>query len=172
MLACLVGLLGGCALSTRLTTNQARDYKGNPRRIYVVFHSVDEYGPTFDRTFIAKSSQLAKDCGAALEGTTITGLELDKNAYLVAVKAFNPDTVLVLRRAGGTKTEFGQLLYLLLNIELVDVPANRIVWRAKADFHRGSSLIPIEQRAEALATDITGRLKADGILKCPEGGSV
>ena len=67
MVACLVGLLGGCAPSTQLATNQARDYKGNPGRIYIVFHSVDEFGSTFDCTLIAKSSQLAKECGAAVK---------------------------------------------------------------------------------------------------------
>lgn len=46
------------------------------------------------------------------------------------------------------------------------VKSNRTVWRAKADFYRGGTLIPIEQRGEALATDLTGKLKDDGILKC------
>jgi hypothetical protein len=89
MVACLVALLGGCAPSTQLATNRARDYKGN------------------HRTFIAKSAQLAKE--------TFTGLELEKNEYLV-------------------------------------------VWRAKAD-------------SEALATDVTDKIKADGVLTCGPGGS-
>lgn len=162
----LSGLAAGCAPSTRLVTNKAPDYRADPKRIYVLFPAVDEFGQVFDQTFLSKTAEFTRPCGATVQGTTITGLELDQNASLAAVRAFNPDALLVLRRAGGTKDPYGRLIHVAFNIEFVDGRSSRTVWRAKADFHRGGLLIPIEPRAETFAADVTGRLKADGILKC------
>ena len=132
---------------------------------------MDEFGPVFDQTFLSKTAQFTRECGVTVQGATITGLELDQDAYLAAIRAFNPDGLLLLRRAGGTKDPYGRLIHVAFNIEFVDSKSSRTVWRAKADFHRGGLIIPLEQRAETFASGVAGRLKADGILKCGGGTS-
>ena len=158
-------LVSACFVApTRIASNKSENYTSEPKRIFVLTDVGTEFGKDFSDSFQRKLTAIAKDCGAALELTRISSLELDENIHLNKMKAFNADTLLRVKRNGGTADQYGTLLHVIYDVRLVDAPSNKTVWRANIDFHRGGIGIPITERGEVLAVDITNKMKEDKIF--------
>jgi hypothetical protein len=109
---------------------------------------------------------IAKECGAAIQIESISALQLDESIYDKKIKAFNPDSFLSVRRAGGTVSQNGGIILVIYDVKLTDMPSNKVVWRANIRFPRGIN--SIAERGEALAVDLTNKMKDDQIFRsCP-----
>jgi hypothetical protein len=158
-------LMYGCAAPTRITTNRDANYQAEPKRLVVLANVSAGFGREFANVFNTKMISIAKTCGAEMEISEPSGLELDKNVHFDRMKAFNADSLLVMRRAGGTVMQSGALIQAIYDVELVSVTDNRTVWRASVSFNRGGTALPVTLRAEVLAIDITNALKLDKVFK-------
>ena len=105
----------------------------------------------------------ASRAGATAQLSMISSLELDDNVHLRRAKAFNADTVLSIRRNGGTKSQYGNIINVIYDSRLWDTGTNKVVWRSSAQFVRG--LTPLPDRGQQLAIDITNKMKEDGIFR-------
>lgn len=83
------------------------------------------------------------------------------------MKMFKADTIMSVRRNGGTRNEYG-IFHAIYNVKLVDVQTNKAVWREDTNFYRGGTAIPIKERGETLAVDITNKIKEDKIFRSCE----
>jgi len=160
-------LLSACVAPTTIASNKAENYTKEPKRIFVLTDVGSEFGKDFFDSFQAKLGAIARDCGAALEVSRISSLELDEKVHLNKMKTFKADTIMSVRRNGGTRNEYG-IFHAIYNIKLVDVQTNKTVWRADTNFYRGGTAISIKERGEALAVDITNKIKEDKIFRSCE----
>ena len=160
-------VLWACAPATRVQSNKAQDYANEPKRVFVLTDVGSDFGDEYAQAFQERLTGIAKDCGAVLEVSRVSSLELDNSARTTRMNEFKPDVVLSIFRAGGTRNQYG-LFHVIYDARLQDVESKKLVWRANFSFHRGGGLIPIADRGRALAVDITNRMKQDGIVRsCP-----
>jgi hypothetical protein len=157
-------LLFGCAPTTRMATNKAQTYAGDPKRIYAVFSVRAQFGKDFSEGFEQKAIAIAKECGAMLEAANLNGLELNDGGVRSRMRAFGPDAVLTMRSTGGTKDQFGTVLDATYDVRLMDVASNKTVWRASTKVTSGGLLMPARDRGASFAGDLMNRLKRDGIF--------
>jgi hypothetical protein len=150
-----------------MASNKAAGYTKEPQRVFVITDIGTEWGNDYYNAFKGKFTALVSQCGATAQVSRISNLELDENVHLRRAKAFNADTLLTIRRNGGTKNQYGTIINVDYDSRLRDLQSNKIVWRSSAHFIRG--LTPIHDRGEQLAIDITNRMKQDGIFaSCPQ----
>jgi hypothetical protein len=156
-----------CAPATKIATNKAGGYTSEPKRVFVVTDVGTDFGDEFYDAFQRKLTEIIQDCGAQLQISRMSTLELDPGVHLKKMKAFNADTMMTIRRNGGTKSQYG-LYHVIYDVRLIDVPSDKTVWRANTNFYRGGTLIPISDRGEVLAVDVTNSMKQDRIFSaCP-----
>ncbi len=163
-------LLSACAAPTKIVSNKATNYTAEPKRIFVLTNIGPDFGQDFSDSFQGKLAALVRGCGAVVEVSRISSLELDESVHAARMTKFRPDTLMTLRRSGGTRNEFGLLLDARYDAKLIDVRSNKTVWRAEAVFNRGGTAIPLSHRGEAFAVDLTNKLKEDGIFRSCEAG--
>jgi len=160
-------VIGACAPATRVQSNKAQDYTSEPKRVFVLTDVGSDFGDEYAQAFQERLVGIARDCGAVIEVSRINPLELDNSARTARMKDFNPDVVLSIFRAGGTRNQSG-LFHVIYDVRLQDVQSKKMVWRANFNFYRGGGLIPVADRGRALAVDITNKMKEDGIVRsCP-----
>lgn len=164
VVAALLLLVSACVNPTKITSNKAPGYSKELKRLFVITDIGAEYGAVYADTFGSKLQAIAKDCGVELEISRVVPLELDSSKHVTRMKAFNPDAVLHIRRNGGTKDQYGNLFHVIYDSRLIDMPGNKAVWRSSTGFWRGGTAIPIAERGEALAVDLTNKMKQDGLL--------
>lgn len=157
-------LLGACVTPSKIASNKADSYSKEPRRLFIITDIGSEFGNDFFGSFERRITSIAQDCGAVLQISRLSNLELDQNVHANRLKTFGADTLLTIRRNGGTRNEYG-LYHVVYDARLVDVQSNKLVWRADTNFYRGSMLTPIAERGEALAVDLTNRLKEDQVFR-------
>jgi hypothetical protein len=159
-------LLTACVAPTQIASNKAQDYTAQPRRLFVVTDVGTDFGDDFANSFQAKLIAITADCGAAAELSRISALELDDRARAREVDTFKPDSVLSIRRNGGTKLPNGALVDVIYDVRLIDVQSKRIVWRAAVTFYRGgTAIVSAADRGAALAVDITNKMKEDKLFR-------
>ena len=100
-------------------------------------------------------------CGVSVLTSKISALELDDAPRLAAMKSFAPDALLAIRRSGGT-TSGGGIINVRYDLRLADPVTNKVVWRADASVVRGAYL-PMAQRGETVAIEISNKMKTDGL---------
>jgi hypothetical protein len=164
----LLCLVVGCASTTDIKTNKAKDYATEPKRIFVTPAFGNEFYDQlrFNSTFLKAIS----DCGAVAEIVPVNPLALDDKKQAAAIQKFNPDAIMSIAGAGfQTKTTGSGFLgsttvsQINYNIELFDVASKRTVWKATV------ILKPHQKPGDAFAIDLTNRMKADGIFQsCPQ----
>jgi len=153
-------------VSTTIQSNRAQDYTQQPKRLFVITNIGSDFGPEYAEAFRGALTRIAKDCGAEVEVSFLNPVELDEGVHDRKQKAFNADTLLSVRRAGGTKDGYG-LFQVIYDARLIDLATKKIVWRSSMTFHR-NRIVPIEKRGEALAVDLTNQMKDDQIFRsCP-----
>jgi len=157
-------LLGGCAPATVGVSTRATDYSGKPTRLYVVGMTGMGWDSDFSQAFAAKFREVAGQCGVAAAYDELSGLELDPNAINGRMRAFHADALLTISSGGGVLSAYGQRLSIRYASTLTDVRLRRPVWKGQYTFSRGSTAIPIEERAAVFAIDLTNNLKKDGFL--------
>lgn len=164
----ICGIVSGCAATTRTKTNRANDYNGQPKRLFVITDIGTDFGSQFSNAFQNKIKSIAKDCGVVVDIAYLSVLELDESRYDRQMMGFRPDTVLSIKRNGGTKSAEGVLFHVIYDSKLIDMSTKKLVWRAQTDFYRGGFAIPVEERGESLAIDLTNKIKEDKIFRsCP-----
>jgi hypothetical protein len=168
LLACVPVLVSACAPQTKIATNKAQSYSGDPKRIFVLTDIGSDFGADFGEAFRAKLTSIAAQCGAEMEVSRISSLELDENVHNIRMKKFGPEAVLSIRRNGGTKNQYGALIHVIYDVRLIDARSDKVVWRANTNFYRGGTAIPLKDRAETLAIDLTNQMKTDGIFHACE----
>ncbi len=167
LLALISVLVSACAAPTKITSNKAQGYTTEPKRLFILTDIGSDFGKAFADSFQGKLTAIAQDCGAVIEVSKISSLELDANVHTNKMKSFNADASLLIRRNGGTMNG-SLLIHVIYDLRLVDVQSNKTVWRANTNFYRGGTAIPITERGEALAVDITNKMKEDQIFRsCP-----
>lgn len=167
LLTVIAGLLMMAAcVSTKIQSNRAEDYAQQPKRLFVITNIGTDFGSEYAEAFRGALTRIAKACGAEVEMSILAPLELDESVHDQKRKAFNADTVLSVRRAGGTRDAYG-LLNVNYDSRLINLATNKTVWRSSMTFHR-NRLVAIEKRGEALAVDLTNKMKDDRIFgSCP-----
>jgi hypothetical protein len=165
----LIGALVGCASGpSKIQATKAEDYAKHPKRMFVVSAVGTDWGDEYARAFQNKIGALGRECGTAVEVSRVNTLELDEHAQANKMRAFQADSLLTISRNGGTRNQYG-LINVVYNLSLRDVAANKLVWRADINFFRGATARPVTERGEALAIEITNKLKDDRILaNCPK----
>ncbi len=162
----LTSILVACgATLSHIISNRDQSYTAEPKRIFVVSGIGNEFSEDFAEPFQAKLTAIAKDCGAELQVSRLTPLELNENIHTERMKSFNPDSLIVITRTGGTVNQYGRRVNADYDVKFVDVGSNKAVWRASVRVYRGSSLVPFKDQAEALAINLTNKLKEDQILR-------
>ena len=158
--------LTACAPATVSTTNRARDYVAKPGRLYVIYLTNLAWGQDFVTTFRDKFREIAAQCGTTVEFESYTGLELEERGMLVRAAEFGADTILSISHGGGViMMPEGRRVSVQYATTLQDLRESRIVWRGKFDFGRGGTLIPIEERAQIFAIELTNSMKQDQLLR-------
>lgn len=167
-LAAICTSLLACATRTSITTNKAPDYTREPKRIFVIANIGDELGIGYRNGFERKTIELFQRCGAELQFAYLSPLELDESIYEKKRIAYQPDSVLSIRRNGGTTDSNGTVLFLgIYDIKLFDVETNKVVWRGATRTSRGGSMSN-EPVGEGLAVALRDKLKEDQIFRsCP-----
>jgi hypothetical protein len=161
-------IIAGCAAPTKIASNKAADYNVEPKRIFVIADLGNQYSEDFYIAFVQKLKNIAEECSASLEASKASSLDLDPRIHLKKASENNADAVISIRPNGGTKDQYGNILRTVYDARMLDVKTNKFVWRADIDFARGGTLIPRPKRAEALAIEITNKMKEDHILNsCP-----
>jgi hypothetical protein len=170
----MVSLMAGCAPHSDITANKMPEYQQEPKRIFVVSYIGNDYGGNFYDDFKERLASGIRACGADFELTTVSPLDLDNKVHVARLAAFRPDAVLSLKHPNGTIGTRNQqgIIHLIYAADLVEMASKKTVWRANIDFHTGDAY-----RAqfsgkgyigEALADEMIGQLKKDGILhSCP-----
>ena len=168
---CLLSIVAACAPETKITTNKMPDYVGNPKRLFVFSRIEGDFGDEFTPTFNDMFVKIAKECGADAELVTTLPESSDNQDSMAKMKAFNPDTVLSITRGAGLATRPDMLtpssvtVARTYNLQLIELPSQKTVWRANAVFRRGSGLVKGSDRGQTLAIEITDRMKSDGIFR-------
>jgi hypothetical protein len=161
--------LAACAPSTRITSNRSTDYAGEPRRLFVISQASMDFGKEFGDAFDQGLIAIGKECGATVQVSDMTALELDQKIHLERLKAFGPDAVLMVRRSGGMRNAYGHVMSLDFDVMLGDPNTNKAVWRANVyNFARGGGLTSDAARGRTLAVDMTNKMKFDQVWRsCP-----
>lgn len=160
--ACLAALLvAGCAAPTRIASNKASTYTTTPSRIFIITDIGSEWGAEYANAFEQKFSDISKACGVSIRLSKISSLELDDTARQASMKSFEPDALLAIRRNGGTISG-ATVINMRYDLRLADPVSNKVVWRADASVVRGAYL-PMAQRGETVAIEISNKMKADGL---------
>jgi hypothetical protein len=162
--ALLTSILG-CAPPTAITTRLDKDYPRQIKKIFVISQAGSEFGGSFGSSFSSRFVAAAKDCGVEAEVSSVLPSEPDKNIHFTRIKDFYPDVIMKIQRAGGTKTPYGFIIEVKYDVGLFEVKTEKQFWRADVEFARGSTMITLEKRGEALAMDLVNILKKDGILQ-------
>ena len=167
LLALVCTFLAGCAPATKIASNKAAGYSFEPKRMFIFTDIGSEFGNDFATAFQTKFTSIAQDCGVAVGLSRMSKLELDENIHINRMKSFNADTLLSIRRSGGTRRDLTDsgIFHVIYDIRLMDVQSSKVVYRATSDFYRGGTVIPITERGEALAVDITNKMKEDQVLR-------
>ena len=158
--------LGACA-ATKVESNKAADYSGEPKRVYVLFNdpNVAQLGSNFVTSFRGGLSSAAAACGAVLELGQVSPLALDDSQYEKDIQAFGADSVLVVKANGGTLDELGQRIEAIYDVRLIDVQTRKTVWRANANLMSGGIMTASTTKGESLSAAITDKMKNDGLLR-------
>ncbi len=165
-LAVCCALLAACAPQTRIVTNKASDFTREPKRIFVLSDIGDEMGKGFGVGFQRKIAALFQRCGIDTESVYLSALELDESIYAKKIEAYRPDSLLAIRRAGGTKDPNGVIVQANFDVRLTDVQSTKVVWRANINTRGGFGMAVTV--GEALALELANKLKEDQILRsCP-----
>lgn len=158
--------LTACAPATLSSTNRARDYVAKPGRLYVIYLTNLAWGQDFVTAFRDKFREIALQCGTTVEFESYTGLELEERGMLDRAVTFGADTILSISHGGGVvMMPEGRRVSVQYATTLRDMHESRTVWRGKFDFGRGGTVIPIEERAQIFAIELTNSLKQDQMLR-------
>ena len=158
--------LTACAIPyapARISSNKAPTYSKEAKRLFVMTDIGSEVRQLYADAFKKKIQVFAKQCGMELETSTLNALELDSSVHTTRMKTFNADTVLQIRRNGGT-TYQGVLIWAIYDVKLIDLATGSTVWRAKFNFQLGGDFSSEAARGEALATDLSNKMKVDGVF--------
>jgi hypothetical protein len=156
-----------CAAPSRIVSNKAADYQKEPKRLFVVTDIGTDWGNDFFNAFRTRLATIVRECGATMEVSRITSLELDENIHLRRATAFKADSILSVRRNGGTKDQYGGLIEVIYDSRLVDMQTTKVAWRSNTRFAR-APLFPLAERGQTLAVELTNKMKIDGIFhSCP-----
>lgn len=162
----VVAMLAACAPATVSSTNRARDYVAKPGRLYVIYLTNLAWGREFETAFRDRFRQIAAQCGTVTEFESYTGLELEERGMLDRAVAFRADTILTITHGGGVvMMPEGRRVSVQYATSLRDMHESRTVWRGKFDFGRGGTVIPIEERAQVFAIELSNSLKQDQMLR-------
>lgn len=157
--------LAGCAASVRIDSNRAAGFSIEPKRIFVVSEVGNEYGAEFTQGFQSRLRAIAAECGAVLDLSQMSTLELNSNVHVSRARAFNADLLLTVRRGGGTRDQYGNIIHVIYDARAFDARADKPVWRASIDFRGPGMAGQRAERAGVLAGELTNRLKNDGIWR-------
>jgi hypothetical protein len=166
VLSCVIVVIAGCAMNADIRSNKGDDNPHEIKKLFVISQVGIVLGEEFASTFRNQFTSVVHDCGIGVEISTVDPLELDKNIHTTRMKKYDPDTVMLIERTGGTKsgTSYTQVIY---EVKLYDVKTEKKFWNARVSIYPVVGLIP--RGGDGLATDLINSLKADGIFRsCPE----
>lgn len=163
--ACLAVLAGACAAPSRVESNKSQNYTAEPKRLFVFTEFGTEWGAAFRNGFHSRFTAIMADCKVAAQVVHMGPLDIDQKARVEQMKRFKPDTVLSIRRSGGTKDQYGTLIQATFDARLTDVKTEAIVWRSNSTVYRGGLIITAEDKGRAFAVDLTNKLKQDQVFR-------
>ena len=139
-------------------------YRTEPQRLFVLADFGSQFGPEFGESFQREFLSNAKDCDLEADVSLKTPLDLDEDAHLVKLRAFKPDTVMLINRHGGQVDRNGRQLSMVYSVKLIEVKSGNTTWEAIVDFPRDSTSIPIAQRGRSLAIELANDMKKSQLL--------
>jgi hypothetical protein len=155
-------LAAACAAPSRIVSNKSAEYTQEPMRVFVVTDIGTEWGADFFNAFKSRLVPIVAECGGTVEVSRISAVELDETVHVRRAVAFKADSILSIRRNGGTKDQYGGILDVTYDSRLVDMKSNKVVWRSSTRFVR-AGLVPIAERGQTLAVELTNKMKTDGL---------
>jgi hypothetical protein len=156
----LLGIATGCEPQTQITSNRATDYVGDPRHLVIVSDVSADFGAESNAAFAAMLVSNAKQCG--VEAVVVAPLAWPANTSSVAFpSSLKPDSILLIGHGPGLSDSMTRIY----DLQLRDFASKRLVWRANATFQGGTGLTSRNQRAETLATELTTRMRTDGLFR-------
>jgi len=155
---------GGCA-STRSQSVRQAGYAGHPKRIYVLVMPElnNQMGADFVQGSVAKLSDAIAKCGGILASHVSSALELDASAQIPEIKAFNPDAVMSMDFAGGTRDQYGGWLPARIDVRLWQPGAKQLAWRDTSSVSAGG-FTPLSTRVDSFINDLVQRMRTDNVF--------
>jgi hypothetical protein len=156
--------LSACA-TTRSQSNKQASYSGHPDRIYVIVlpQLSDQMGADFSQQAIARFSDEVAKCQGRVRSHISSPLELDASSQAAEAKAFNPDVVMSMNFAGGTRDRAGGWLPARIDVRMWQPGGTQLVWRAVSSISAGG-LAPVSTRVDSFMKDLVARMRNDGVF--------
>ena len=154
----------GCLQPSVIASNRDSDYKDFPKRIYAITDVGSEFSPEFYNKFTAKFTSIAKASNIEVLMNPISNLDLDDKTHITRMKDFSADTFLSIRRIGGTRSAYGDIIRAAYDVKMFDAKTEKRVWRANIQLYP-EGLRSIESKGDGLAIDITNQMKEDKVLE-------
>lgn len=158
----MIGLIGlaGCIPTASVQSNRDYSYTKLPQKVFVLSKAGRD-GELDYRSFESAFELEASKCGVKALVSTMHSLDLRPNAHLTLLESYQPDAVLTIRAAGGTK-QGGRVTEVTYDAVLYESKDEQIIWRGSVHFEPGDMLEG--QGGEVLAGAIVGQLRADGLF--------
>ena len=154
----------GCATTHSQSVKQA-DYAGHPKRVYILVlpELYNQIGADFAQGSVAKLSDAVTKCGGTVKAHVSSALELDPSGQTSEIRAFNPDVVMSMNFAGGTRDQYGGWLPARIDVRLWQPGAKQLAWRDTSSVSAGG-LTPVSARVESFVKDLIQRMRTDGVF--------
>lgn len=160
--------LAGCAVRVNVGDHRAAsDYRGEPKRIFVINRLDPTFSGTLESNFATAMRADLERCGVASLIHQPDSMELDAEAKVRAkLASFKPDSVLNIVQTVRYSYD-GDIRAGTYNVSLRDMAQQRDIWKARVVL----SATAFADRAPAggrFAATIIKQMTADGVLKsCP-----
>jgi hypothetical protein len=165
LIAGMAILVSGCiGPRSQITAVKSENYRMMPHRIFIAADVSQSFGGDLGDQFEGTVEKSLTGCGLNV-GFALLGRLAIEQPLPQRIQAFSPDAVLTIRPGSGSDRS------LKYYIELQDMTAKSIVWKAEMDFSHGDigmGRIGVAQFARSLVD----RLKVDGIvpMNCDASG--
>jgi hypothetical protein len=157
--------------TSKIMSNRDPTFTQEPKRIFMLAEFGNDFGRNFADAFRERLTQLVNACGTELHIEQVSTVEIDDGRRAQQIKTFAADVLLSMR---NTKASLYRRVVMTVDydVDLYDIASNKTVWKATIAFDKGDELVwEVSGRTyvgEALARDLVGQLKKDGILRsCP-----
>lgn len=177
--AVVISALAACMPSAKVATTKLGDYRGDPKRLFVIEAMGGELG-RYTTSFQNSLQKTLAACGLTaaflIRPLDTFSLELDESkqraaqaAEQQAMRSFAPDAILVISQTSHrTELPTRYVREISYALELVDAASNKPIWRGQVALNTAFDMVDFGDAGATLARSITDRMRLDGVLhSCP-----